>query len=100
MLTMRPDADKFTGEERDSESGLDHFDFRKYSSSLGRWMSPDPAGIFVADVTNPQTWNLYSYVMNNPLSFVDPFGLDCAYLNNAGDGVESVDRRGSSAILL
>jgi RHS repeat-associated protein len=47
----------FTGKERDCESGLDHFDFRQYGSSLGRWMSPDPAGIFVADVTNPQTWN-------------------------------------------
>ena len=86
----------FTGKERDSESGLDHFDFRQYGSSLGRWMSPDPAGIFVADVTNPQTWNLYSYVMNNPLNFVDPFGLDCAYLNNAGNGVESIDRSSNS----
>ncbi len=81
----------FTGKERDSESGLDHFDFRKYSSSLGRFMTPDPAGIFVADKSFPQSWNLYSYVRTNPLNFIDPNGLDCAYLNDSGTGAESID---------
>jgi len=70
---------KFTGKERDSESGLDHFDFRKYNSSLGRWMSPDPVGIFVASVSTPQSWNLYSYTLNNPLKYTDPTGLYCYY---------------------
>ena len=58
---------KFTGYERDSESGLDNAQARYNSSSLGRFMSPDPIGNFVADATNPQTWNMYAYVNNNPL---------------------------------
>jgi RHS repeat-associated protein len=65
---------KFTGYERDAESGLDNAQARYYGSSLGRFMSPDPynAG---ADPTNPQSWNMYSYVINNPLTFTDPSGL-------------------------
>lgn len=59
-------------------------------------MSPDPLGNFVADVSNPQTWNLYAYALNNPLKFTDPTGYDCAYLNNAGDGIESLDQNSNS----
>lgn len=82
---------KFTEDEHDSESGLEHAWFRKYSSALGRWMTPDPLGIDAADPANPQSWNRYAYVLNNPLKFVDPVGLDCVYLNDAGDAVEWVD---------
>jgi RHS repeat-associated protein len=39
-----------TGKERDSESGLDHFQFRKSSSALGRFMNPDPAGMMAVDI--------------------------------------------------
>ena len=66
----------FTGLERDSESNLDHTWFRQYSSSLARWMHPDPAGLAAVDPTNPQSWNRYAYVLNNPLAYVDPLGLD------------------------
>ncbi|MGD1064914.1 MAG: RHS repeat-associated core domain-containing protein [Terracidiphilus sp.] len=69
-------ASLFTGKERDSESGNDYFPARYYASSMGRWMSPDPSGLFFADPGNPQGLNLYSYVQNRPLSFVDPDGLD------------------------
>jgi len=65
----------FTGKERDTESGLDYFGARYYGSSMGRWMSPDPAGIGFADAENPQSLNLYGYVHNNPLAFVDPNGM-------------------------
>ncbi len=64
---------KFTGKERDSESGLDNFETRYNSSSRGRFMSADQLGPG-QHPGNPQTWNLYSYVLNNPLKLVDPSG--------------------------
>jgi RHS repeat-associated protein len=64
---------KFTGKERDSESGLDNFGARYNSSQYGRFMTPDPMGGHYED---PQTLNRYSYVRNNPLSLTDPTGLD------------------------
>jgi len=66
---------KFTGYERDTESNLDNAQARYYGSSLGRFMSPDPAGNAVADPSNPQSWNMYAYVNNSPLIFADPSGL-------------------------
>jgi RHS repeat-associated protein len=62
----------FTGKERDSESGNDYFGAKYYASSMGRFMSPDNG--IDQDQTNPQSWNLYSYVRNNPLSRIDPNG--------------------------
>jgi RHS repeat-associated protein len=65
---------QFTAKERDSETGLDYFGARYYSKATGRFTSAD--GPFLdQDVTDPQSWNLYSYVRNKPLGFVDPFGL-------------------------
>lgn len=78
----------FTGKERDSESGNDYFAARYYASSMGRFLSPDPAGPWVADVSDPQSWNMYSYARNNPLINVDLFGYDCVYLNDAGTGID------------
>jgi len=68
----------FTGKERDSESGLDNFGARYYSSSMGRFMRPDPdnAG---ASAHIPQSWNAYSYVLNNPINATDPTGLWCVW---------------------
>jgi RHS repeat-associated protein len=69
---------RFTGKERDTESQLDYFGARYYGSSMGRWMSPDwsktPEGVPYADLSNPQSLNLYGYVQNNPLSQVDADG--------------------------
>lgn len=70
---------RFTGKERDTETGLDYFLFRNYSGSEGRFTSPDPDN-FGAHATNPQSWNGYSYGLNSPLRYVDPLGLaptDC-----------------------
>lgn len=70
-----PDHYKFAGMERDQESGLDHTQFRQYAAIMGRFMTPDPYnGSY--DVSNPQSMNRYTYAMNNPLSNVDPTGLD------------------------
>jgi RHS repeat-associated protein len=65
---------KFTAKERDSESGLDNFGARYDSSSMGRFMTADPGNIGVNRL-NPQSWNAYSYSLNNPLSLTDPTGL-------------------------
>jgi RHS repeat-associated protein len=78
----------FTGQERDSESGDDHFPFRYYNEVMGRWLTPDPAGVAATDPTNPQSWNRYAYVMNNPLSNVDPMGLCGPGQNGGGYGVD------------
>jgi RHS repeat-associated protein len=65
----------FTDQDRDTETGLDHFLFRQYSAVQGRWMRPDPAGMAAVDSGNPQTWNQYAYVENAAMSAVDPLGL-------------------------
>jgi RHS repeat-associated protein len=65
----------FTGQNSDSASSLYDFLFREHSPSQGRWISPDPAGLAAVNATDPQTWNRYAYVDNNPLGFVDPQGL-------------------------
>ena len=69
---------KFTGKERDTESGLDYFGARHYASLMGRWMVPDwaakPTAVPYAMFGNPQSLNLYGYVGNNPLFHFDPDG--------------------------
>jgi RHS repeat-associated protein len=75
----------FTGQERDAESGLDYFGARQYASAVGRFMSPDPSGLESANSTNPQSLNLYSYVLNNPFSFTDPTGLYCYWDKGSSD---------------
>jgi RHS repeat-associated protein len=73
---------KFTGKERDTESGLDYFGARHYSSAMGRFMVPDwaakPTSVPYANFGDPQSLNLYSYVRNHPISQTDPDGHTCA----------------------
>ena len=64
---------KFTGKERDTESGLDYFGLRYMSSGYGRFMSPDSIANDW-ELWNPQTWNRYTYARNNPLIYIDPDG--------------------------
>jgi RHS repeat-associated protein len=90
-----PQNYKFQGKERDAETGNDDFGARYYSSSFGRWLSPDwsaiPAPVPYADLTNPQTLNLYQFVKNDPETFTDPDGHNecgptcpAGLFNNAG----------------
>jgi len=67
---------KFTGKERDTESGLDNFEARYFASTMGRFLTPDAMLVTGRHLINPQKWNRYAYVHNNPLAFVDPDGLD------------------------
>jgi len=79
-LDTQPTANhyKFTGKERDAESGLDYFGARYYASSMGRWMSLDwrnpTQPVPYANLDRPQSLNLYGYVENNPLSQIDDDG--------------------------
>ncbi len=69
---------RFTGKERDSESGNDYFMARYYNSAMGRFMSPDwsakEAPVPYAKLDNPQTLNLYAYLRDNPLGGADADG--------------------------
>jgi RHS repeat-associated protein len=73
---------KFEGKERDAETNNDDFGARYYSSQFGRWTSPDwsavPAPVPYANLSNPQTLNLYAMVSDNPETFAD---LDGHYLS-------------------
>ena len=69
---------KFTGKERDAETGLDYFGARHYSNGLGRFITPDWAAkataVPYADFADPQSLNLYTYVRNIPTSKIDADG--------------------------
>jgi RHS repeat-associated protein len=65
----------FTGYERDTETGLDFAQARYYSNPQGRFTSIDPLAAS-AKASNPQTWNRYSYALNNPLRHTDMSGMD------------------------
>ncbi len=68
---------------------------RYFSAAQGRFSSPD-APLIDQHVQDPQSWNLFAYVRNNPLKFIDPNGLDCLYVNSTGDGVGLIDRHSNA----
>jgi RHS repeat-associated protein len=82
---------KFTGQERDQETGLDYFGARYFSAAQGRFTSADPSGLFFADPTNPQSLNLYGYVLNNPLRNIDRDGLRCVWDDGSFDSEDDAD---------
>jgi RHS repeat-associated protein len=81
----------FTGQENLDAVGLVHLNGRVYDPVIGRMMSADP---FVPDPTNAQTWNRYSYVINNPLSITDPNGYCflglCSFAGKVGHALRSL----------
>ena len=78
FVNSDPNHYKFTGKERDSETQLDYFEARYYGNWFGRFVSPDwkatPASVPYAELTDPQSLNLYSYVRNRPTVMGDPDG--------------------------
>ncbi len=72
----------FTGHEHLGELGLVHMNGRVYDPLIARMMAADPV---VSDPMNPQTWNGYSYVGNDPLAFTDPTGH--SFLSNFFRGI-------------
>lgn len=73
---------QFTGQERDRETGLDYFEARYFSPSLGRFTGTDTGPFTPAD---PQSLNRYLYVQNNPLKFVDPNGRQLVVTGDDAD---------------
>ncbi len=82
---------RFSGKERDQETGLDDFGARYYDSVVGRFMTPDwdakPTAVPYASFGDPQTLNLYSYVENGPLNRVDADGHDGQQVPNGSTQV-------------
>jgi len=85
---------KFEGKERDTETDNDNFGARYYRSLVGRWLSPDwsaiPAPVPYANLTNPQTLNLYAMTSDDPETFADLDG-------HATDGASATPEPSSSA---
>jgi len=95
------DPYKFTGKERDAESGNDYFGARYYNSAMGRFMSPDWSAkvepVPYSKLDDPQSLNLYAYVLNNPLIRTDADGHDPGishefdFVNCSGTDPQSCD---------
>lgn len=72
---------RFTGQILDAESGLYYYNARYYDPELGRFIQPDTE---IPDLSNPQSYNRYSYVLNNPLRYTDPSGHEDVQTSAAG----------------
>ena len=93
---------RFTGKERDSETGLDYFGARYLSGAMGRFTSPDNQKF--SEKTDPQSWNLYLYTGNNPLNRIDPTGENWFQVNgnwewHDGDEYTYKDKNGKEHTL-
>jgi RHS repeat-associated protein len=94
---------RYTGQQRDLEGpGLDFFHARYFQGAQGRFTSADPIGGTALHIQNPQRWDMYAYVVNNPLAYLDPDGRDAIAVKfgNLADGfghagVASVGRDGT-----
>jgi RHS repeat-associated protein len=80
---------RFTGKERDPETGLDYFGARYYGSRVARFTAVDPVLNIPASLTDPQRWNRYAYGLNNPLKLVDLDGRDAVWVTNS-DGTSTL----------
>jgi RHS repeat-associated protein len=78
----------FTGQRLEAGLGLMHYGARFYSPRLGRFISADT---LVCHPRNPQAWNRYSYVLNNPLYYIDPTGHQQAAIGAVALVLELVD---------
>ena len=72
---------------------------REMNEYQGRWLTPDPAGLAAVDLTNPQSWNMYAYVNNNPVSASDPSGLGCGGKDSRWNGACHGDNSGGLGVI-
>ena len=80
---------KYTGKERDVETGYDYFGARHYTSSLSGWLSPDPL------MDKYPRISPYAYCNWNPITFVDPDGRDTLHFDAKGNYTHRVQSDGS-----
>ncbi|MEJ7615851.1 MAG: RHS repeat-associated core domain-containing protein [Pyrinomonadaceae bacterium] len=66
---------RFTSYDRSASTGLDYAVNRFYDPQQGKFTQVDPIGAGAASITDPQSWNMYAYVGNDPINHVDPDGL-------------------------
>jgi RHS repeat-associated protein len=93
--TPHIDPMRYAGHQRDflgylnveNTDYLDYMHARYYDPKLGRFLSVDP---HIGDPQVPQSWNRYTYALNNPIKFIDPTGKDCTTLPIAEDGADQV----------
>jgi RHS repeat-associated protein len=78
----------FTGQELDKETDLYFYDGRYYDQQLARFVQPDP---FVMNPNDPQNFNRYSYVLNNPYRYIDPSGYE-----GEGEGESEDEEQGET----
>ncbi len=86
------------------EGGVSNFyltPHRDYEPALGRWLTPDPGGIKVVNLADPQTWNMYAYVTDNPTTLNDPTGLGprCTSQNTEHNNVLTCEQAQAAAQL-
>lgn len=79
---------KFTGQELDEESDLYYYNARYYDPSLGRFLTADT---LVPNWRNPQAYNRYAYVYNNPIQYTDPTGHLPNFNHNTGEMTSDPD---------
>ncbi len=91
---------KFTGKERDAETGLDYFGARYDGSRIGRFITADPRLNIQASLTDPQRWNRYAYGLNNPLRVIDPDGREPVknQMGTAAAAVRAMTRVGVTSL--
>jgi RHS repeat-associated protein len=82
------ERNRFTGHARDQGTGYDHTLWRKLDSVQGRRTSPDPDGGSM-EIGNPQSFNRYAYVLNDPVNLMDPLGLNPFRTVCYVDGIQS-----------
>jgi RHS repeat-associated protein len=88
---------EFTGQEELDNVGLINMNGRVYQPSGSYFLSPDP---HITDPTNPQNYNRYSYVNNNPLTYVDPTGYDCTFTTIVTPGSDGIGEIGPDGVVL
>jgi RHS repeat-associated protein len=86
VMTASPQANfkvsrQFTGQIKDDDTGLCFYNTRYYDPLLDRFIQADTT---IPDLGNPQSYNRYSYCLNNPLKYTDPSGHDEMYNGASG----------------